>query len=155
MRISSKCSVAVHSLLLIAEYDRKVKITGEVVAESTGCNPAAIRSVLSSLKKAGLITVSGGVGGAHLARAPETISLWEICRAVEPDDLENFIGVHPNPSAACPVGKRIDTVLDTSYQKIENAVAEAMQNIWLSDFIGTFREMKEKHLSDNRSGDLS
>ena len=148
MRISAKCSVAIHCLLLISEYSAKLKITSELAAESTGCNPAAIRSILNALKKAGLICIRRGVGGAVLSRAPEEISVWDIYQAVEPDGLERMMGVHPNPSESCPVGKRIETVLETSYAQIEDAVAASMRDLRLSDFVGTFREMKENHLSD-------
>lgn len=148
MRISAKCSVAIHCLLLISEYSHKLKITSELAAESTGCNPAAIRATLNALKKAGLITVRRGVGGAALSRPPEEISVWDVYQAVEPEGLEKIMGIHPNPSETCPVGKRIETVLESSYARIEDAVAQSMLEIRLSDFADTFRDMRAKHLTD-------
>ena len=150
MRISAKCSVAIHCLLLISEYSPRLKITSELAAESTGCNPVAIRTTMNALKKAGLITIRRGVGGAALARPPEEISVWDIYQAVEPERLNGIMGVHPHPSDICPVGKRIETVLEKSYEQIEEALAASMRKLMLSDFLETLHEMKSKHLSDAR-----
>ena len=46
MRLSTKCSIALHCLVFISEYENKVKVTSELLAKSTGCNSAAIRSIL-------------------------------------------------------------------------------------------------------------
>ena len=103
---------------------------------------------MNALKKAGLITVRRGVGGAELARSPEEISVWDIYQAVEQDGLEKIMGIHPHPAETCPVGKRIETVLETSYQRIEDAVAQSMREIRLSDFVDTFRDMRAHHRTD-------
>ena len=74
MQLSMKCSVAVHCLLFIWEARGKVRVTSTLLAQSTGCNPVVIRNILSALKKAGLITVSRGQGGAELCRDPAQIT---------------------------------------------------------------------------------
>ncbi len=70
MQISIKCSVAVHCLIFIHEAKGIAKVTSNLLAESTGSNPVVIRNILSALKKAGLITVPRGTGGAELVRRP-------------------------------------------------------------------------------------
>lgn len=150
MRISAKCSVAIHCLLLISEYGDRLKITSAAAAESTGVNPAAIRALMNLMKKAGLIGVKRGVGGAYLLRSPEEITIWDIYQAVDPGGLEKIMGIHPNPSDSCPIGKRIETVLETSYTKIEESVMLSMQQLRLSDFVGTFREMRRKDREEKK-----
>ena len=74
MQLSMKCSVAVHCLIFIWEARGRQRVTSTLLAQSTGCNPVIIRNILSSLKKAGLIPVSRGPGGAELCRDPADIT---------------------------------------------------------------------------------
>ena len=105
MRLNTKCSVALHCLVFLSEYEDQTKITSELLAKSTGCNSSAIRSILNDLQKAGIVSVVRGIGGAHLNKAPADLTFWDVYHALEPGGLEHFIGFHPNPSDKCPVGK--------------------------------------------------
>lgn len=138
MRLSARCSVALHCLIFISEYENQTKVTSELLAKSTGCNSAAIRSILNALKKAGLIHIFRGVGGAHLAQSPCQITLWDIYHALEPDGLKNFIGLHQNPSQKCPVGRSIESVLDKPYQEISIAVQQTMSGITLQQLLDDY-----------------
>lgn len=101
--MNSKSSMALHCLVFISEYESKVKITSDLLTKSTGCNSAGIRSILNALKKANIITIVRGVGGAHLNVTPEALTVWDIYHALEPTELEHFIEYHPNPSKQCPL----------------------------------------------------
>ncbi|MGI6008043.1 MAG: Rrf2 family transcriptional regulator [Ruminococcus sp.] len=138
MQISMKCSVAVHCLIFINEANGKVKVTSSLLAQSTGCNPVVIRNVFSALKKAGIITVARGTGGARLCKPPSEITLYMIYQALEPDGLSSLIGIHPCEGRACPVAQNIHQVLQGPYQKIENAVCEAMKSTTLQSMIDDF-----------------
>ncbi|MDO4305555.1 MAG: Rrf2 family transcriptional regulator [Eubacteriales bacterium] len=140
MRLNTKCSIALHCLVFISEYENKVKVTSELLAKSTGCNSAAIRSILNILQKAGIISVVRGIGGAYLVRDPKSLTVWEIYHALEPDGLEHFIGFHPNPSDKCPVGKRIQAVLKKPYDEIGASVQEAMEGITLQQLLDYYHE---------------
>lgn len=135
MQISMKCSVAVHCLLFIWEARGKVRVTSTLLAQSTGCNPVVIRNILSALKKAGLITVPRGQGGAELCRNPAQITLHEIYAALEPDGLSSLIGIHPCDGRACPVAQNIRRVLRRPYHQIEDAIAKTMDGITLASMI--------------------
>ena len=139
MRLSTKCSLALHCLIAIGEFGEQKKVTSELLAKSTGCNAAAIRSILSALQRANIIAIARGVGGAHLCCDPEKLTLWEIYHALEPDGLEHFIGLHPTPSMQCPVGQRIQDVLKKPYAEIGNAVKSAMENITLKQVWDDYR----------------
>lgn len=140
MRLNTKCSIALHCLVFISEYENKVKVTSELLAQSTGCNSAAIRSILNVLQKAGIISIVRGIGGAYLSRNPESLTVWEVYHALEPDGLEHFIGFHPNPSDQCPVGKRIQAVLKKPYGEIGAAVQETMEEITLQQLLDYYHE---------------
>lgn len=135
MRLNTKCSIALHCLVFISEYENKVKVTSELLAKSTGCNSAAIRSILNTLQKAGIISIVRGIGGAYLVRKPETLTVWEVYHALEPNGLEHFIGFHQNPSEKCPVGSHIEAVLQQPYKEIGAAVQKAMEDITLQQLL--------------------
>lgn len=140
MRINTKCSIALHCLIFISEYENKVKVTSELLAKSTGCNAAAIRNILNALQKADIISVVRGVGGAHLNCKPEELTVWEVYHALEPDGLEHFIGFHPKPSPQCPVGKRIVSVLKKPYGEIGAAVQKTMEGITLRQLLDYYHD---------------
>lgn len=143
MRLNTKCSIALHCLIFIAEYEHKTKVTSELLAKSVGCNSAAIRSILTVLQKAGILSVARGIGGAYLNRSPDALTVWEVYHALEPDGLEHFIGFHPNPSERCPVGKRIASVLKKPYDQIGAAVQEAMKKITLQQLLDDYHNMDD------------
>ena len=138
MQISIKCSVAVHCLIFIHEAKGIAKVTSNLLAQSTGSNPVVIRNILSALKKAGLITVPRGTGGAELCADPSQITLYQIYSALEPDGVTSIIGIHPCDGRPCPVAQNIRKVLEPPYHKIEDAVKEAMEEITLQSMIDDF-----------------
>ena len=141
MQISTKCSIAVHCLIFIHEANGVAKVTSKLLAESTGCNPVFIRNILSALKKAGLITVPRGIGGAQLSVDPSQITLYQIYSALEPKGLSSLIGIHPCQGRACPVAQNIHQVLQKPYHQIEEAVQSTMENTTLQSMIDDFHRL--------------
>lgn len=141
MQISVKCSVAVHCLIFIHEAKGIAKVTSNLLAESTGSNPVVIRNILSALKKAGMITVPRGTGGAELCADPSQITLYQIYSALEPDGVTSIIGIHACDGRPCPVAQNIRKVLERPYHKIENAVKNAMEEITLQSMIDDFHNI--------------
>lgn len=133
MRLCTKISIAYHCLLFISEYEDSEKITSDMLAKSTGSNAVIVRNILSSLKKADIISVKFGTGGATLKKALSDITLYDVCIAVEPHFLDNVIVLHSNPSDACPIGHNIHKVLDVSYDKVKQDLAQSLQNITMED----------------------
>ncbi|MDE6405756.1 MAG: Rrf2 family transcriptional regulator [Lachnospiraceae bacterium] len=135
MHISTKCSVAIHCLIFIYEYGEKKKVTSELLSLSTGSNSVTIRNILSALKKDGVISVKFGTGGATINCPLDEITIYRICKAIEPDFLSKLFGVHPLPSPLCPIGKNIHNVLHCSYQKIQNDFCDSLRSITLKDLL--------------------
>ena len=151
MQISMKCSVAVHCLIFIHEAKGIAKVTSNLLAESTGSNPVVIRNILSALKKAGLITVPRGTGGAELCADPSQITLYQIYSALEPNGVTSIIGIHPCDGRPCPVAQNIRKVLKTPYHKIEDAVKKAMEEVALQSMIGDFHSMAQQSSAAERN----
>lgn len=138
MQLSMKCSVAVHCLIFIQEAQGIAKVTSTLLAQSTGVNPVVIRNILSALKKAGLITVARGTGGAELCREPERITLYQIYTALEPEGLTSLIGIHPCGQRPCPVAQNIGKVLAGPYHQIEASIQKTMEGITLASMLEDF-----------------
>ena len=144
MQISMKCSVAVHCLIFIHEAKGVAKVTSNLLAQSTGCNPVVIRNVISGLKKAGLVTVARGTGGAQLCADPSEITLYQIYSALEPDGLSGLIGIHACQGRKCPLAQNIGQVLQKPYQQIEDAIKQTMESITLQSMIDDFHQLVQK-----------
>ncbi len=138
MHISAKCSIAIHCLIFVYEYGERQKVTSDLLSRSTGSNPVTIRTILSALKKAGILAVRPGTGGTTLLCPPEEITLYQICQAVEPGFTAKCIGVHPMPSPFCPVGRTIHSVLDRSYQKVLNDLCESLRSVTLKQILNNY-----------------
>ena len=145
MQISIKCSVAVHCLIFIHEAKGIAKVTSNLLSESTGSNPVVIRNILSALKKAGLITVPRGTGGAELCADPSQITLYQIYSALEPEGVTSIIGIHPCEGRSCPVAQNIRKVLQIPYRKIEDAVQTTMESITLQSMIDDFHGLVQQN----------
>lgn len=135
MHISSKCSIAVHCLVFIHEYGEENRVTSELLALSTGCNPVTIRNIISAMKKDGIIDVKPGTGGATLAAPLQHISLYRICAAVEPRAIEKMIRIHSAPSPFCPVGRNISGVLDQTYATLRENLIDSMKSVTMDAIV--------------------
>lgn len=144
MQISMKCSIAVHCLIFTHEAKGIAKVTSSLLAQSTGCNPVIIRNILSALKKAGLITIPRGTGGAELCLDPSQITLYQIYTALEPDGMSSIIGIHPCQDRPCPVAQNIGKVLQAPYHRIEDAIRQTMEEVTLESMIEQFQELTQK-----------
>lgn len=142
MHISNKCSIAIHCLIFINEYGKDKKVTSELLSLSTGCNPVTIRTIMSALKKDGIISVRFGTGGTMLNCPFEEISLYRICMAVEPNAIKKIMGVHSSPSPFCPVGRNIKSVLDTTYKSLQEDIINSMKSITLKNFLDEYHETR-------------
>ena len=83
MKITSKFTIAVHTLLVIDMFGKENKVTSDFIAASVRVNPVIIRRTLLSLKAAGMVEVKAGSGGASLIKAPKDITLLDVYRAVD------------------------------------------------------------------------
>src|SRR5882757_8806749 len=105
MAESCRFAFAVHILAVLAHRPGR-GVTSELLAGSVNTNPVVVRRILSTLRRAGLVCCSKGAGGgATLCRAPETIRLDEIYRAIELP--RSLAGRQHRPNLGCPVGRQI------------------------------------------------
>ncbi|WP_028329351.1 Rrf2 family transcriptional regulator [Brachyspira alvinipulli] len=132
MKISSRFTIAVHTLLCILEF-KDDKITSNFISGSVNVNPVIIRNILLQLQKGDIITVKRGTGGISLNRKPENITLLDIFNAVESLDDNKLFSFHENPNKKCPIGSRINDILQPKLDNVQNAMEKELQKTSLRD----------------------
>ena len=133
MQISSRFTIAVHILICIETFKEDYKITSDFLASSVNVNPVVIRMLLQQLKKAGIINVKRGSGGAYIEKPLDEITLLDVYNAVECIDNGNLFHFHENPNSRCPVGRNIHSVLDRRLDSIQQAMEREMSSVTLQD----------------------
>jgi Predicted transcriptional regulator len=103
MKISSRFSIAVHIIVIIALMSENQKITSSYLSECINVNPVILRKILGQLKRAELIDVKSGKGGATLLKNPNEISLIDIYRAVEAIEEISLFNSHNRQEVKCPI----------------------------------------------------
>ena len=133
MQISSRFTIAVHALICMEVFKDQYKVTSELLASSVNVNPVVIRRLLQQLKKAGLVRVQRGSGGAEIAKPLEEITLLDVYNAVECVETGQLFHFHENPNQKCPVGRNIHAILDQRLDAIQNAMEREMRAVTLRD----------------------
>jgi len=142
MKISSRFSIAVHILSLLA-ISPHAHCTSEWIAESVGTNPVIIRRILGQLKKAGLVRVRAGSGGASLAKALSGIRLLDVYRAADVVGEGELFHIHEEPNPACPVGANIQAVLQLLLAHAQEAMEKVLAEVTMEELVAELVERNE------------
>ncbi|MCA0981269.1 Rrf2 family transcriptional regulator [Exiguobacterium aestuarii] len=140
MTISSRFSVAIHMLTLVALSPPEV-ISSDFLARSVNTNPALIRKIMAMLKKAELIQVKPGVAGATLTKSLTEISLLEIYQAVAVVEPNELFGIHDQPNPACPIGRNIQATIEPIFITAQSAMERVLEQIMLSDVVKDIEQL--------------
>ena len=124
MQISSRFTIAAHMLICMEVFKEDYKVTSEFLAGSIQVNPVMVRRLLQQLKKAGIIEVKRGSGGATIARPLEQITLLDIYNAVEPIEEGKLFHFHENHN-----------ILDTRLDAVQNAMEKELRSVTLKDLV--------------------
>lgn len=130
--INSRLAVAVHILALISSSEGE-PLSSEMIASSVNTNPVVIRRLTGLLRKAGLLETQAGRTGAILTKQPENITLLMVYRAVEPK--EDLFMIHESPNPDCPIGREIQTTLETTFSRAQRALEAELAAETLADVI--------------------
>ncbi|WP_294476867.1 Rrf2 family transcriptional regulator [uncultured Ruminococcus sp.] len=144
MQITSKFTVAVHILTCIDIFDGQMRVTSDFLSGSTGVNAVIVRGVLGQLRKAGIVETRQGSGGAHLAKALDEITLYDIYKAVDCVDDEGLFHFHENPNADCPVGRNIHKAMDGRLQTAQAALENELKSTTLAEVVADTRKIIEQ-----------
>ena len=141
MQITSKFTVAVHILTCIDIFGGQMRVTSDFLSGSTGVNAVIVRGVLGQLRNAGIVETRQGSGGAHLAKALDEITLYDIYKAVDCIDDEGLFHFHENPNADCPVGRNIHKAMDDRLQTAQAALENELKSTTLAQVVADTRKI--------------
>ena len=141
MQITSKFTVAVHILTCIDIFGGQMRVTSDFLSGSTGVNAVIVRNVLGQLRNAGIVETRQGSGGAHLAKALDEITLYDIYNAVDCVDDEGLFHFHENPNADCPVGRNIHKAMDGRLEAAQSALENELKSTSLAEVVADTRKI--------------
>lgn len=134
MQITSRFTIAIHILVAIDYFKDMDRVNSEFLSGSTGVNPVIVRTVISRLRDAGIVTTRRGSSGAELSKPLSKITFYDIFKAVDSvDEREGLFHFHEQPHPDCPVGGNIHRALDGKLDDIQRAMEERMKRITVQD----------------------
>jgi Rrf2 family protein len=134
MKGSSRLTVAIHVLTLLALEGGEAPLTSELIASSVNTNPVVIRRLLGVLREANLVRSTGGPGGGWRLVVPaKGITLRDVFRAVEGRELFPLHAATPNPR--CPVGRTIQAALGARYDDARLALERELAHTTILDLL--------------------
>ncbi|MBS0640509.1 MAG: Rrf2 family transcriptional regulator [Acetobacteraceae bacterium] len=133
MAANTRMATAVQILCVIA-YKGAGGTNAEVISRSLQTNPVVVRRLLKSMEQHGLVTIRPGKdGGVQLAREPDTITLDDIYRAVEPEP--EVFALRPIDNPKCPVDIRMKGLLGPIFRAADSAVQQTLNQTTLSTLV--------------------
>lgn len=129
--MSSEFSVAVHALVFLNH--KGTTLSSEELAKNVCTNPARIRKVMAKLKRAGLIDTKEGVdGGYHFVLDPSSVTLRQICEALE----IRFVSASwqsGDTDMKCLIASGMAAVMDDIYGQLDLLCRERLDGITIRD----------------------
>jgi Rrf2 family protein len=93
---------------------------------------------MGTLRKAGLVSSHPGPnGGWFLEREPDRITLREVFRAVQEDQL--FSMHHSKPNSQCVIGGYIQEALQVFFREAEAAMEEKLEGKTITDVLASVK----------------
>jgi len=133
---NGRFAIALHILVLLEKAKGEL-VSSEWLAGSININPAMVRKELINLRQHGFVqSKEGKNGGSTLAKSANEITLGNIYESVKQVSLLGHQKNTPNPQ--CPVGKDINSHLDSLYSDTEKVLIEQLNKQRLADFSAKF-----------------
>lgn len=140
MRINTRFPVAIHILAVVALHKESIN-TSDFIARSVNTNPVVIRRINAMLKKANIITIKAGVGGAYLNLSPKEITLLDVYNAVKSLEDDTLFDVHCNPNEQCPVGANIHEALWGPLHDAQKSLENTLKGYTLFDVMENIKNL--------------
>jgi Predicted transcriptional regulator len=133
---NSRFAISLHILTLLEKAKGEL-LSSEYMAGSININPVLVRKELSNLRNHGFVNSKEGKnGGSYLSKSAKEINLADIYSAVK---QINLLGISKNtPNPQCPVGKQMNTHLNSLYNSTEQALVKELSSQTLADFSSQF-----------------
>ena len=139
LKLTKKADYGLMAMRHLAEHADKGACSAKDVADSYGIPQEALAKILQRLAKAGLLHSQHGINGGYtLARAPETISAFEVIRAI---DGPLFITSCVTVRGECDQTDRCN--IREPLRKVNSSIEEVLRRIKISEMKDSSEEAIE------------
>jgi len=145
VHISARADYAVRAMAELAVAPPEEFLSVEVLAARQGLPPAFLEAILSTLRRAGLVTSRrGSAGGYRLAAAAEEISVADVLRAVD-GPLATVRGLRPEDTAYVGAAAALPQV----WVATRAAVRGVLESISVADLVADQMPKRVRALLDS------
>ncbi|MBR5224757.1 MAG: Rrf2 family transcriptional regulator [Clostridia bacterium] len=132
MMISTKGRYALRIMVDLAQHDGETPVSVREIARRQDISGKYMEQIISVLTRAGLLrSVRGALGGYHLAKTPQEITVGMILRATEgdlaPAECVAHGAQHCNRSGACPSR--------AVFEKVYSAINDVIDGVMLCELM--------------------
>lgn len=148
MKLSTKGRYGLRALIDLAIYSETEAVSISSIAARENISESYLEQLVRKLRKAGLVTSTRGAGGGYqLARDINDISVGDVLRV-----LEGSLDAVTCPGLKEESGCQGADVCVTKFvwQKINESITEAVDDIKLSQLVDESKKIKNKGQFDNR-----
>ncbi len=140
MRISSKGRYGLAAMISMAQnYANNECITIVSISEKLGISKIYLEQVFSLLKRAELVSAAKGAqGGYKLIRDPQTITSYEILRA-----LEQSLFDKTEESVAKQANDIEQAMQKTVFSAIDDSIADSLKKVTLDELVNEVEKQKQ------------
>lgn len=129
LKLTKKADYGLMAMRHLAEHADEGACSAKDVADSYGIPQEALAKILQRLAKAGLLHSQHGINGGYtLARAPETISAFEVIRAI---DGPLFITSCVTVRGECDQSDRCN--IREPLRKVNSSIEDVLRRIKISE----------------------
>jgi Rrf2 family protein len=129
LKLTKKADYGLMAMRHLAEHADEGACSAKDVADAYGIPQEALAKILQRLAKAGLLHSQHGINGGYtLARAPETISAFEVIRAI---DGPLFITSCVTVRGECDQSDRCN--IREPLRKVNSSIEEVLRRIKISE----------------------
>jgi Rrf2 family cysteine metabolism transcriptional repressor len=130
---STKGEYGVRLMVQLARHYGRGPVSLAGVAAEEDLPRAYLEQLVVSLRAAGLVTSTRGAhGGYELARAPETIAMGEVLRALE-GPIAPMICASDDPEHATTCARSARCTVNVLWVRVRDAVTTALDSMTLAD----------------------
>lgn len=136
MKRDSRLSLALHILGHMGARPED-RLQSETLAAFHATHPVVVRRTLGLLREAGIVGSSRGhAGGWWLARAPETVSVADVYRALG-ERLDPAPGAGPENPPDCAIERALHGAWDAALADAEAALLDRLSKVSIADLSGS------------------
>jgi Rrf2 family protein len=140
LKLTKKADYGLMAMKHLAEHGHGTACSAKDVAESYGIPQEALAKILQRLVKAGLLVSQHGTNGGYtLARNPDTISAFEVIRAI---DGPLFITSCITVRGECDQSNRC--TIREPLRRVNESIEQVLRNISISEM----RDEDEVHRAE-------